>query len=112
VFVSKGVGHRVCVSYFVTRELLCNYLPVLVECENPTRVGRGFYLGWAQGFPRKNFCVHYFHIIYLLSSQEQPVRSGELTVCEIRQEHNSPPSCVLYSKSQQVVSEQFLLIED
>ena len=43
MFVSKGVGHRVCVSYFVTRELLCNYLPVLVEYENPTRVGRGFF---------------------------------------------------------------------
>jgi len=43
VIGSKGVGHSVCVSYFVTRELLCNYLPVLVECENLTRVGRGFF---------------------------------------------------------------------
>jgi len=50
--------------------------------ENFTRVGRGFYLGWAQDFPRKNSCFHYFRIICLLLSQEQPVRSGELTVCE------------------------------
>jgi len=35
----------VCGSYSVTRELLCNYLPVLVEDENPTRVGVVFYLG-------------------------------------------------------------------
>ena len=52
-------------------------------------------------FHVKNSGVHYFRIIWLLSSQEQPVRSGELTVCKIRQEHNSPSSCVLYSKSQQ-----------
>jgi len=32
----------VCVSYSVTRELLCNCLPMLVERENPTRVGRDF----------------------------------------------------------------------
>jgi len=38
--------------------------------ENPTKVGRGFSLGWAQGFPCKNSCVHYFRIIYLLPSQD------------------------------------------
>ena len=35
-----------------------------------------FYLGWAQGFPRKNSHVHYFRIICLLLSQEQPIRSA------------------------------------
>jgi len=31
------------VSYFVTRELLCNRFARSVKCENPTRVGRGFF---------------------------------------------------------------------
>ena len=44
--------------------------------------GRGFYLGWAQGFQRKNSCVHYFRIICLLLSQDQSVRSTNLTVRE------------------------------
>jgi len=66
-----------------------------------------FYLGWAQGFPRKNSCVHYFRIIYLLPSQEQPARSGELTVCENQARTEFTPSCVLYSKSQQSECMQF-----
>ena len=58
-------------------ELLCNkgcYLvtvyPFSGLSENPTRVGRGFYLGWARGFPRKNLVSSIFVVIYFLPSQE------------------------------------------
>ena len=50
--------------------------------ENPPRVGRGFHLGWARGFPRKNLVFSIFTNIYFLPSQEQSVQTGLLTVCE------------------------------
>ena len=88
-----------CVSYFVTRELLCNRLPVIVECGKSYK-GRSwfFYLGWAQGFPRKNTCVLYFYNIYLLPSQEQPVQSGQLTVCENQVRTQFTPLCLVLLK--------------
>jgi len=38
-----------------------------------------FYLGWAQGFPRKNLCVHYFPHICLLLCPNQAARSTRLS---------------------------------
>ena len=66
-----------CVSYFVTRELLCNRLPVLVECGKSYK-GRSWFftLVGHKVFHVKNSCVHYFRIIYVLPGEEQPVRSG------------------------------------
>ena len=37
-----------------------------------------FYLGWAQGFPRKNLRVHYFSHICLLLCRDQAIRSTRL----------------------------------
>ena len=66
-----------CVSYFVTRELLYKRLPVLVECGKSHKGGSWFFtLVGHKVFQVKNSCVHYFRIVYLLPSQEQPVKSG------------------------------------
>jgi len=73
--------------------------------ENPTRVGCGFLPWMAQGFPRKNPCVLYFCSSYLLPSQEHPAQSQKATVCENQARTQLTPSCVLCSKTQQVLSE-------
>ena len=43
-------------------------------------VGRGFYLGWAQDFPRKNSCVHYFPL-YLPTAVSRSGRKINQTDC-------------------------------
>ena len=65
--------------------------------ENPTKVGRGFLSWLGTRFPRTNSCVHYFCIIYFLPSQEQSVRSGELTVCENQARTQFTPPLVSYT---------------
>jgi len=71
-----------------------------------------FYLGSAQGFPRKNSYIRYLFFDYLLPSQKHPAQSGKATVCENQARTQFTPSCVLYSKTQQVVSKQVLLFKD
>ena len=104
MIVSKGVGHK-CVSYVVSRELLCNRLPVLVECENPTG-GRSWFftLDGLKVFHVKIVCFYFvlFHCFCcLLLSHKQAVRTGAVTICEklamTFKNTIHPPSCVLYS---------------
>jgi len=60
-----------------------------------------FYLGWAQGFPRKNTRVLCFRNIYLLLSQENPAQSGKLTVCKNQARTQFTPLVPCILKTQQ-----------
>ena len=82
------------VSYFVTD------LPLLVKRENPTGGRSWFFLGWAQGFSRKNSCVLYFPY-YLPTIESSSVSKISLTDCSRKLGKNTihPPlvSCTLKS---------------